>query len=213
MKRLLFVVAGLLSAIYSFSIEVTIRMKNQQEFERRLVWVTDSTITVENDKTGNFRDFTAADLEYFFISKVAKYTVADGRFVREFGSTMAEIQEYLKKNNMFQQTSNSVRENNARALPSSPNEVIGRAFSGTGAVALGVGLPAVVIGGVLWGYGSSNADGSFVGKARCSTAGVVLVSAGSCLTIISIPLLVHGKKVSQLNLNYTGNGAGVSVGL
>jgi len=214
MKRLLFICATIFVAISAYSIDVSVLLANQQQLERRLIWVTDSTIMFENEKTGNIRDFNAADVASFTIAKVAKYNVVDGRFVRESGSTIEEIQEYLKKNNMFQPTSYSAEKSFSFApINETPGEVIGQAFQSTGAVALGIGFPATIFGIALIAYGYSDAGGSAIAKSRCATAGLALTPVGAGLTIISIPLIVHGKRVSQLNLNYTGNGAGVSVGL
>jgi hypothetical protein len=33
---------------------------------------------------------------------------------------------------------------------------------------------------------------------------------GAALTIVGIPLNVHGKRIAEMNINYTGNGAGLS---
>lgn len=42
-------------------------------------------------------------------------------------------------------------------------------------------------------------------------AGYILTPLGGALTIIGIPLYVKGNKMLQLNIQYTGNGAGVAV--
>ena len=44
-----------------------------------------------------------------------------------------------------------------------------------------------------------------------SAAGYVLTPLGGALTIVGVPLYLQGKKILELNVNYTGNGAGVSV--
>lgn len=50
------------------------------------------------------------------------------------------------------------------------------------------------------------------GKVRAAeTAGYLLVGSGAALTIVGIPLYCYGKQLCTLNVNYTGNGAGVSV--
>ena len=41
--------------------------------------------------------------------------------------------------------------------------------------------------------------------------GYILTPMGAALTIVGIPLYVHGKKMLQLDIQYTGNGAGVAL--
>lgn len=53
---------------------------------------------------------------------------------------------------------------------------------------------------------------SYYGKRdAASAAGYVLTPLGGALTIVGVPLYLQGKKILELNVNYTGNGAGVSV--
>ena len=47
-------------------------------------------------------------------------------------------------------------------------------------------------------------------KNAANTAGYILTPMGGALTIIGVPLYLYGKKMMQVNINYTGNGAGVS---
>ena len=65
-------------------------------------------------------------------------------------------------------------------------------------------------------YGNSstsgkNATSTILKKSQCAAAGYVLLPMGAALTVVGIPLHVQGKKIGQLNINYTGNGAGMSV--
>lgn len=41
--------------------------------------------------------------------------------------------------------------------------------------------------------------------------GYVLTPVGAALTIVGIPLYVNGQKIMNLDIQYTGNGAGVSI--
>ena len=50
----------------------------------------------------------------------------------------------------------------------------------------------------------------FPKKNAANTAGYILTPMGGALTIIGVPLYLYGKKMMQVNINYTGNGAGVS---
>ena len=50
------------------------------------------------------------------------------------------------------------------------------------------------------------------GKVRAANnAGYIMLGAGSALTIVGIPLYCYGNHLMQLTVNYTGNGAGLSV--
>lgn len=118
------------------------------------------------------------------------------------------------------------------ARPSDPNYVIGRALKKTGGVALGLGIPCLLAGTILTAVGHSGFtvdlnDGYLTEKealdkleeignkvtnrSNMQIAGYVLLPIGASLTIIGIPLHVHGKKLMDINLNYTGNGVGVAM--
>ena len=48
-------------------------------------------------------------------------------------------------------------------------------------------------------------------KRAASNAGYILTGAGASLTIIGVPLYCYGKHIMTLNVNYTGNGAGLAL--
>ena len=48
-------------------------------------------------------------------------------------------------------------------------------------------------------------------KRSASNAGYILTGAGASLTIIGVPLYCYGKRIITLNVNYTGNGAGLAL--
>ena len=48
-------------------------------------------------------------------------------------------------------------------------------------------------------------------QTQCLEASYYLFSIGASLTIVGIPLYVQGKKIMDINITYTGNGAGVAV--
>jgi len=53
---------------------------------------------------------------------------------------------------------------------------------------------------------------AFNGKVRAANnAGCILTSAGAALTIVGIPLYHFGERIMTLNVNYTGNGAGLAL--
>ena len=129
----------------------------------------------------------------------------------------------------------------AQTKAGDPNVSVGKALKNSGIISMSVGAPCVAAGlaSLLYanllpnptaGYTTSqalaeqNADlqymsvGEYVnrleaynGKVRAaSNAGYLLTGAGAALTIIGIPLYCYGKKMT-LNVNYTGNGAGLAL--
>lgn len=118
------------------------------------------------------------------------------------------------------------------STPQHPNYAIGKALKSTGGVAIGVGVPCLLAGTILTAVGASAtkvdlgnrymSDKELIdkileignkktSKGRMLTAGCVLLPIGASLTIVGIPLHVHGKKIMTMNFNYTGNGVGVGV--
>ena len=118
------------------------------------------------------------------------------------------------------------------SAPQHPNYAIGKALKSTGGVAIGVGVPCLLAGTILTAVGGSAtkvdlgnrymSDKELVdkmlevgnketSKGRTLTAGCVLLPIGASLTIVGVPLYVHGKKIMTTNFNYTGNGVGVGV--
>jgi len=46
---------------------------------------------------------------------------------------------------------------------------------------------------------------------NCAVAGEIMFPVGASMTLIAIPLCIKGKQLMNLNINYTGTGAGVAV--
>jgi uncharacterized membrane protein len=69
----------------------------------------------------------------------------------------------------------------------------------TGLIMLGAGVGSVLIGTVLFGVGWSD------GNNAAGVSGVLLASAGSISTLVSIPILVssasNGRKAAKLSIN------------
>lgn len=101
---------------------------------------------------------------------------------------------------------------NTNVNPSNPNYVIAKAFQTTGGTAMGIGIPSLLVGvvclGVAYSDGYPTTD---MGKAKAALAGSILLPIGASLTIIGIPLTVHGKRIMDVNLNYTGTGASLAL--
>ena len=129
----------------------------------------------------------------------------------------------------------------AQTQAADPNVSVGQAIKNTGIISISVGAPCVVAGvaSLLYasllpnpttGYTTSQSlaaerddlqymsASEYIGKLEeyngkvhaANNAGYLLVGSGAALTIIGIPLYCYGKKMT-LNVNYTGNGAGLAL--
>lgn len=147
------------------------------------------------------------EVEYFEIEGVGRCNSINGFFVFDESTRIipvekAPIAEVKPK----------------KVLPANPNEAIGKAFKTCGGVAIGIGVPVLTAGTILTVVGhvlpTSGINDSRIGiRARCCEAGCYLMPIGASLTIIGIPLMVQGKRIAELNFNYTGSGVGMSVEL
>lgn len=215
MKRFLFVLMALVATtISALAANVTVVFNNGQSIEGALVEQTDTTLVVSPYYTTSRKDITIRPerVKYFAISSLGRYYVEDGKFVPS-KEVLAKMEKYQAKQR--------AKEERNRALAANPNEVIGKAFKNTGSVCMGIGIPSAIVGAILVGVGNSGTDVSGKSttetlqkaktKANCAAAGYVLLPMGAALTIVGIPLHVHGKRIAELNFNYTGNGAGISM--
>lgn len=122
-----------------------------------------------------------------------------------------------------------------------PNQSISQSLETTGIVSMSVGVPCLAAGMVCLMYANfvpnplagcttsldrANADPSlkylslteyeqqakaFTAKTHAAeVAGYILTPMGGALTIVGVPMYVFGHKMT-LNVNYTGNGAGLAL--
>ncbi len=155
---------------------------------------------------------TPSEVSYFEVSGIGRFNVEDGRFV-----PTAKAQERIEK----KQAKQRAREREAQVKVSrqlhdraaDPNAVIAHALKTTGATAIGLGIPSLFVGTILVAVGNTPAAAGQNPTARmnCATAGYVLMPFGAALTVVGIPLYVHGKRLAELKFNYTGNGAGITM--
>lgn len=100
----------------------------------------------------------------------------------------------------------------ARVHPSDPNDVIANAFRSTGGVALGIGVPCLVTGAICLAIGKTGVTArNAIEKANLCTAGSILLPVGCSLTIIGIPLTIHGKRIMDMNVKTSGTSAGLAL--
>ena len=176
-----------------------------------LVSQTDTTIVVTPEDANPPQDIVIKTerVKYFDVRGVGRFFSEDGKFIPS-----EKAQAKLEKNQAKQQKIVEQK----RIMAANPNEVIGKAFQSTGTICMSIGIPSLVTGAILLGVGNTKVEGTSeedikktASYAKCAAAGYVLLPMGASLTIVGVPLFVHGKRIGELNFNYTGNGAGISM--
>ncbi len=197
MKKLLLFVVMAIIAISIKATEVNVHLQNGKNIKGVLVDQTDSTLIVRPYNMPDGMFLKPELVKSYRVSGVGVYEVADGKFVLTSTPNSEKEQKAQEK------------DQRNRVLAANPYEVISSAFKSSGVICMSVGVPMLFAGTILVGVGNSG-DYS-LSKANCATAGYVLMSTGAALTIVGVPLFVHGKRIAELKFNYTGNGAGLAV--
>ena len=207
MKKVIFCLVALFAlTATAFAATVTVSLKSSQTIDGSLISYDDTTLVLipAYYNSGQELKLIPERVRYFSISGIGRFDVVDGKFVPS-----AKAQAKL----------NALQEKKRTLAAANPNEVVAKAFKSSGGVCLGIGVPSLLVGTILVAYGNTGlvtmpknveeAEKNAT-KARCSAAGYVFLPMGAALTIVGIPLRVHGKRIGELNVNYTGNGAGMS---
>lgn len=207
MKKVIFCLVALFAlTATAFAATVTVSLKSNQTIDGSLISYDDTTLVLipAYYNSGQELKLIPERVRYFSISGIGRFDVVDGKFVPS-----AKAQAKL----------NALQEKKRTLAAANPNEVVAKAFKSSGGVCLGIGVPSLLVGTILVAYGNTGlvtmpknveeAEKNAT-KARCSAAGYVFLPMGAALTIVGIPLRVHGKRIGELNVNYTGNGAGMS---
>lgn len=214
MKRFFLIFAVVLAtATIHAQDEITVITNDGVTTNGAMLKGNDSTLVVRIKESKK----QAADTIIFHIADIRRVTLYGEEFVPYQGKLIAE--KKLKKQQIDlthtpvvnQSTSTSTAYQGYRV---DPNNVIGKALKSTGDVALGIGIPCAIGGVALLIAGSSGKVSDVnqaYAKANMATVGAILVPVGASLTIVGIPLHIHGKKIMNMNFNYTGNGAGVAL--
>ena len=207
MKRFVLVLTmALATTLSALAATVSVTFTNGNGAEGELITFTDTMLVLRTYYTsvGN-KELTIYPerVHHLRISGIGRYEVVNGKFVPD-AKTQAKLEK--KQKEISERAAN-------------PNLVIGNALKKTGGVCMGIGIPSAIVGAILVGVGNSGVDTSgkpedvaakAKTKANCAAAGYVLLPMGAALTIVGIPLNVHGKRIAEMNINYTGNGAGLS---
>ena len=205
MKKLFLLFAILAMSVSLNAAAVYVLLADGTTLKGRVISHDESSLVVEPNTFVKYKKtLSPQDVLYFVIDGEGRFDSKDGKFV---------LVESLATTNVSNEPATSpvvapVQENNMMAA--NPNAIIGKALKSTGAYCMGIGVPALVAGGVLtvMGYGGLLNPQAAAG---CATAGCVLMPFGAALTVVGVPLYVKGQQIAQINVNYTGSGAGVVV--
>lgn len=198
MKKLFVILSLALIPLMAQAAKITVTLANAKNPIEGTVLSFSDTLVVMEPKSAPGKTFVLPPdkVKYFIISGIGKYYSVDGKFVPD-EKTQAKLEKAKQP-----EIERAYGINNL-------NEALAKAFKSTGGVCMGIGIPSLIAGSVLVGIG--NSGDLTVTKTKCATTGYVLMSTGAALTIVGIPLHVHGKRIAELNFNYTGNGAGLAL--
>ena len=227
MKRFLLVlIEFFVASAFVNAQNVKVMLKDGTEIKGELISYNESLLVVEPDAFIKYsRKLKPKDVNSFEIDGVGHFYSSKDNFildestVNQYVNTGQELTERLATDSLknvptdFWQRVLSERSAKTQSTrPSNPNEVIGKAFLSTGGVALGIGLPCFTAGLITCIVGNVGiTDSNIKSKAECVEASYYLFGIGASLTIISIPLLVNGRRIADMKVNYTGNGVGTTV--
>ena len=199
-------------SVSAFAATVNVTFTNGKTLEGDLISYNDTSLIMEPkyDQTKQI-EIKPGRVRYFTASGIGRFIVEDGKFIPD-----THTQARMEKQRIDQEAHVKLVKERA----ANPNKVIGNALKSTGGLCMGIGIPSLVVGTILVAIGNSNTNMNgkpaeiaaiTQSKANCATAGYVLMPFGAALTIVGIPLYVHGNRIAEMNINYTGNGAGISV--
>ena len=209
MKKILLLLALLVTSIsFVFANEdIILRHVDGNLYRGILITSTDSTLTISSSYSNEEMTFFHSDIvrarigQYTYIQKNGVLTrVSEEEYRADYNASKMQeemaVKERLKK----------------KKIINNPYYMTGEALTCAGNTALSIGIPSLLTGGALVIIGnlkSSNMD--LLTQARCATAGYVLMPFGGALTVVGFPLIIKGKQLMEIDLNYTGNGAGMTV--
>lgn len=190
----------LIACAFAFAVNVsaqncTLKMTTGQTMQGTLVDATDSTVTFLMEGAVQPLVVPASRIHSGTLPHKGKLLVHDGKVVILTAEDVKAAQHKKTANN--------------------PNYALGKAMKVSGATALGIGIPCLAVGLATCIAGNvmyvSKYGTGLTTKSQLLETSYYLLPIGASLTIVGIPLYVEGKKIMELNVNYTGNGVGLSM--
>lgn len=209
MKRSSFIlVLFALVSLGAYAQNSSVKLANGETIIGDLVSVSDSMITLRLNGSQEIT-YTAAQVAHGKLPESQRILVRDGKIIQfSFG----ESKTTSSVSQPAQPTSNAPK--NIQDL----NYEIGKALKDAGSVGIGLGIPCLAAGlaTCIAGHVNKAKSRSEIGETLTNNtklleASYYLFGTGAALTIIGIPLYVGGNKIMELNINFTGNGAGVTM--
>lgn len=198
MKKIALLLIVLTSSLCINAIDVKVLLRSNHTIKGELILRNDTTLIIAPSYANTQElKLDPVHVDRFTISGVGIFLSQDGKFVPT---------KQAKSKIEYIQTINSGESNNV-------NIQLGKALKSSGDVALGIGVPCLAAGlaCVIAGHTMPvRGVNSLSTDAKVREAGYYLLPIGASLTIIGIPLHIHGKKIMEMNINYTGNGAGLA---
>lgn len=214
MKKIFLAMMALIAmSISAYAESINVRFLAGHSIEGEVVYRDDTLVRMIPYYYGKREELRVvpAEVNFFEVSGIGRFYVQDGRFV-----PTAKAQERMEKKEAKQRAhEREAQVKVSRQLhdrAADPNAVIAHALKTTGAAAIGLGIPSLFVGTILVAVGNApSAKINSITRMNCATAGYVLMPFGAALTVVGIPLHVHGKRLAELKFNYTGNGAGIAM--
>lgn len=190
----------LIACAFAFVVNVyaqncTLKLNTGQTMEGTLVDASDSTVTFLIDGGVQPLVIPASRIQSGTLPHKGKLLVQDGKIVIH--------------------TAEDIKAAQRKEIANNPNTALGKALKVSGATSLGMGVPCLVAGLATCIAGNtmnvSKYGTGLTTKSRLLETSYYLLPIGASLTIVGIPLYVEGKKLMEVNINYTGNGLGLSM--
>lgn len=206
MKKL-FLLLAILAMSVTLNAAVSVLLTDGTTLKGKIISHDESLLVVEPNTFVKYqKKLQPAEVVYFVIDNEGRFESKDGKFVLVEQVDASSVQN--------EPTTSVVTADPAPTVQAAnPNVAIGKAFKSTGSVCMAIGVPSLVTGSILTIIGYRNI-GNFANAdkySKIATAGCVLMPFGAALTVVGIPLYINGQRIADININYTGNGAGVSV--
>lgn len=175
----------------------TLKTTSGQTMQGTLIDATDSTVTFLLNETTQPLVLPASRIKSGTLPHKGKLLIEDGKIVI--------------------QTADDIKAARRKVIANNPNYALGKELKVSGATSLGIGIPclaaglATCIAGNVMYVSKYSAASDLTTKSQLLESSYYLLPIGASLTIVGIPLYVGGKKIMEVNVNYTGNGAGLSM--
>ena len=176
-----------------------------------LMW-TDTTIVVKVvDNLDAYKQKYGSDVINLNASQVMLLKIDGEKYQLYEGCFLTTDDIKMKQRQKQEELKRQIEEANKNNV----HYAIGKALKNTGTVSLSIGVPCFVAGiacvsaqHIMQKDEKGRLSLEQIGNV--AEAGYYLLPIGASLTIVGIPLYIHGKNIMQMEIKYTGTGAGIA---